>query len=389
MKILYHHRIASKDGQYVHVEAIITSLKTLGHEVLIVAPTVSEQSEFGSSGQWVSSLKKSLPKALYELLEFSYSFYDLLLLCIAILKHRPDCIYERSNLFLPSGIWAKKLFRLPLQLEVNSPLYIERKKYGGIALDGLARWSERYTWKNADQVLPVTHVIADYLQAEGVSKEKITVIPNGVDTDVFQPKNPTNRKPEFKNKLVIGFVGFCREWHKLDEIITLLAREQRTDLALLIVGDGPVINQLRDQAKSLGFENNFFSTGFVSREEMPLWLDQIDIALQTAVTPWASPLKLIEYLAKGHAIVAPNATNIRELLTDGRNALLFKEDDFTDMLKMIDRFINDDELRVRLQQGALATIQEKALTWSNNGQIIADTFKNIIVNQTTTQTAGK
>lgn len=48
MKILYHHRIASKDGQYVHVEEIITALKDNGHEIIMVAPNVAENSDFGS-----------------------------------------------------------------------------------------------------------------------------------------------------------------------------------------------------------------------------------------------------------------------------------------------------------------------------------------------------
>ena len=50
MKILYHHRIASKDGQYVHVESIINEFKKQGHDVVIVAPGVAENSDFGSDG---------------------------------------------------------------------------------------------------------------------------------------------------------------------------------------------------------------------------------------------------------------------------------------------------------------------------------------------------
>ena len=41
MKILYHHRIASKDGQYVHIEAITTELVKLGHELVMVAPSAT------------------------------------------------------------------------------------------------------------------------------------------------------------------------------------------------------------------------------------------------------------------------------------------------------------------------------------------------------------
>ena len=60
-RILYHHRIASKDGQYVHVEEIINSLRKAGHQVFVVAPKLTEQSEFGSSGGMVAWLKQRLP----------------------------------------------------------------------------------------------------------------------------------------------------------------------------------------------------------------------------------------------------------------------------------------------------------------------------------------
>jgi len=373
MKILYHHRIASKDGQYVHVEEIIKAFRQLGHEVIIVAPKIAENSEFGSDGGWVDVLKAKLPKAFYELLEFSYSFYAFLKLCKAIIKHKPDCIYERCNIFLPAGIWAKKLFKLPLQLEVNSPLYQERKKYGGIALDGLAKWSEIYAWRNADRVLPVTHVMARYIKAVGVPEENISVIPNGVDTSIFKPKDADNRAVRFAGKLVVGFVGFCREWHKLDQVLELLAKEQRNDVFFLLVGDGPVISELKAQAKTLGFEKQFEATGLVKREDMPYWLDQMDIALQPAVTPWASPLKMIEYLAKGLAIVAPDSDNIKELLDD-KSALLFNENKLSLMLEKIHLLIENDSLRKELSTNAAKTITQLNLSWEGNAQLIIKGF---------------
>ena len=374
MKILYHHRIASKDGQYVHVAEIIKAFRQLGHEVIIVAPKIAEGSDFGSDGGWVDVLKAKLPKWFYESLEFSYSFYAFFKLCLTIIKHKPDCIYERCNVFLPAGIWAKKLFNLPLQLEVNSPLYQERKKYGGIALDSLAKWSENYVWRNADRVLPVTHVMAEYIKAVGVADQKITVIPNGVDTDVFIPKNIENREAKYKGKLVVGFVGFCREWHKLDQVLNLLAKSKKENIFFLVIGDGPVINDLKVQAANLGIADKFQSTGLVKREEMPYWLDQIDIALQPAVTPWASPLKMIEYLAKGLAIVAPNSDNIIELLNE-KNSCLFEEDNLQGMIAQVERLIDSEILRDKVSLEAFATIETSKLSWRGNALKILEGYK--------------
>ncbi|MCE0493267.1 glycosyltransferase family 4 protein [Vibrio salinus] len=375
MKILYHHRIASKDGQYVHVEEIIKALTSLGHEVIIIAPEVTKNAKFGSDGGWISKLRSCVPKAISELLEFGYSLFVFVKLCLAVIQHRPDGIYERYNLFLPAGIWVKKIFGLKLLLEVNSPLYEERKKYGGISLDRLARWSERYVWQNADQVLPVTNVLASFIIKAGVPKERITVIPNGIDQKRFYHTENVQRTDKFCNKLVIGFVGFCREWHRLDEVMTLVANEKNPDLIFLIVGDGPVSEQLKTLSKSLNIEKNFHITGLVEREDMPYWLDQIDIAIQPAVTPWASPLKLIEYLAKGKAIIAPDTENIRELLQDKHNALLFDEQSNDSIIDCLKYLLKDPILINKIKLEALNTIQQKNLTWISNAEKIISLFE--------------
>lgn len=372
MKILYHHRIASKDGQYVHIEEIINALRSLHHDVIVVAPELTKNAEFGNDGGWVSKLRANLPKQITELLEFFYSFIVFYKLCKAIIKHKPDMIYERYNLFLPAGIWAKKIFKLKLLLEVNSPLYYERNCYGGIALHRLAKWSEKYTWLNADHVLPVTEVLAGYIRKAGVSPTKITVLHNGIDVEHFYPASIDSRDLRFSNKLVIGFVGFCREWHKLDEVLDMIANENNPNLILLVVGDGPVINDLKAQAAMLNISDKLHTTGLVSRKDMPYWLDQIDVAIQPAVTPWCSPLKLIEYLGKGKAIVAPDSENIKELLEDKDNALLFDNTDTLDMIVKIQTIIKDEKLRSHIQERAFETIKERNLTWKQNAKAICD-----------------
>ena len=126
MKILYHHRIASKDGQYVHIEELITALKAQGHEIIMAEPQAIESKSFGNSSSSVALIRKFLPGFLHEFIEFTYALFDFYKLAPLVAKHKPDMIYERYNLFFPSGIWAKKRFKVPLVLEVNAPLYEER-----------------------------------------------------------------------------------------------------------------------------------------------------------------------------------------------------------------------------------------------------------------------
>jgi glycosyltransferase involved in cell wall biosynthesis len=381
VKILYHHRTRSKDGQFVHIAEMIQGLRKLGHEVIVVAPAAMAQTNFGDDAGGVAVMKRLCPSIVYEMLEFAYSIVAYLRLRRAVIAHRPDCMYERYNLFLPAGVWIKQRFGLPMLLEVNAPVFEERSKYDGISLRRLARWSERYTWRGADIVLPVTAVLGDMVQAAGVPAERIVVVPNGINPEHFGDPLPitvAKAKLGLEGRRVLGFTGFIRDWHGLDRIIDFIAqRRADSGLHLLIVGDGPARASLETQAKRLGISDRVTFTGIVDRGRIPDYVAAFDIALQPAVVPYASPLKLFEYLALGRAIVAPASPNIMEVLSDGENAVLFDPRQPEGMVLAIDRICNDAALRRRVAEGARNTIALRKLTWDHNAQRVVQLFERL------------
>ena len=170
--------------------------------------------------------KQLLPKPVYELLEFAYSGLEFFKLAAAIRRERPDAIYERANIHMLSGVWAARLFGLPLLLEVNAPLAEERGKFGGLALPAFAHWSEETAWRNARYVLPVTGVLGAMIEQAGVSPDRIVVTPNGVNTEKFRLVETAARPPlpaAFTSGPVLGFVGYVRAWHGLPQVVDLLA----------------------------------------------------------------------------------------------------------------------------------------------------------------------
>jgi glycosyltransferase involved in cell wall biosynthesis len=228
VRILYHHRTRSKDGQYVHIEEMIHALRAQGHEVIIVAPPSAETESFGSDAGAVALLKRWLPKWFYELMELGYSLVAYRRLAKAIREHKPDCIYERYNLFLPAGIWAARRYKLPLLLEVNAPILEERSRYDGLSLTRLARWSQAYAWRKADMVLPVTQVLGDIVASYGVDPKRIVVIPNGINGERFERApdvEAAKRALGLDGRLVLGFTGFVRDWHGLDKVLDLIAAD--------------------------------------------------------------------------------------------------------------------------------------------------------------------
>jgi glycosyltransferase involved in cell wall biosynthesis len=370
MRILYHHRTASRDGQDVHIGEMIAALKRRGHEVVVVAPPTVTQARFGEGGGLVAWLRRLLPRAVGEVLELAYSLSAFVQLWRAWKRHRPDVLYERYNLFLLAGVWLRRITGLPMLLEVNAPLAAERKRHGGLALRRLAAWCERLAWGSADAVLPVTRVLADAAAAAGVAERRLHVIGNGVDAARFAAdgiRDAARRELGLEGRLVLGFSGFVRPWHGLEAALDAMARiPERPDLHLLVAGDGPARAALEDCARALGLGERLTVLGVVSRQRMPMVLAAVDVALQPSAVPYASPLKLFEYMAAGLAIVAPDQPNIREILSDGRDALLFPPGDAEAFRLAIRSLSADAELRRRLGRAARATIAERAYTWDAN-----------------------
>ncbi len=378
MKILYHHRTASRDGQSTHIDEMIRGLRAEGHSVVESSPQIAADSASGGSPGWVGWLKALLPRQVYELAEMAYSWVAYRRLADAIRRDRPDGIYERYNLYLLAGVWAKRRFGLPLLLEVNAPMAIERHQYGGLSWPRLADWAELYVWKRADVILPVTQVLADYMVTKGIDPARIQVIPNAINEDHYKnlpSATQAKNKLGLGGRIVIGFTGFVREWDRLDRIMVWVAqRATQHNLHLLVVGDGPARAEIEACASRLGVADRLSFTGVVARERVPALSMAFDIALQTALVPYASPLCLFEYLALGKAIVAPDQPNHHEILCSGVDALLYDPDDSAGIEKTLEALCQDRALRERIAAAAPELISRKQLTWRQHARKVAELF---------------
>jgi glycosyltransferase involved in cell wall biosynthesis len=365
VRILYSHRIQSHDGMGVHIEALVAALRAAGHEVCVVGPPAYDAVALGGESQALARIRCLLPGALGELAEIAYGLVSTARLVRAARAFRPDVVYERANLFHVAGSWTAWHRGVPLLLEVNAPLAEERIRFSGLRLKRLAYAAERFVWRCADVVLPVTEVLAGHVTAAGVPRRRIAVVPNGIDLEDFVGLPP--RAPSESVRL--GFVGFVRRWHGLDRVLRGLAAWRGAPrLELTVVGDGPARSDLECLATELGLADRVRFTGLATREEIPGLMASFDIALQPASVPYASPLKLFEYMAAGHAIIAPNQPNIREVLEQGRTALLFDPASPEAMWQGIEILARDAALRDRLGAAAREEVLRRDFTWAGNAR---------------------
>lgn len=373
MKILYHHRIGSIDGgEVVHIRELIAALRRLGHEVVVSGPVDLENPQARQPLAAALRLRDILPRALGELIEFSLSMPLFCILLVLYLRHRPNFVYERASPFSVATVLLKRITGCRLLVEVNAPLTVERSLYNGLALRWLAQWSEERVWRSADYVLPVTAALADIVRASGVADAHIAVIANGVRTDDLAVRSDAKAELGLAGHTVIGFVGYPRDWNRLERVVEALTEDALADARFAIIGDGPALAAVRERAQQLGVADRVLLVGAVARERVPHYVCAFDIAVQPGVTPYASPLKVVEYMALDRAIVAPDQPNMRELLRDGETALLFAPDDAASFRDCLVRLAGDAELRRRLGAAAGADIRRGDRTWDANARRVVE-----------------
>lgn len=368
MKLLYHHRTKSRDGQAVHIRELIAALQRQGHHVEEWALSRGEQGAMGSEGGALGKLAALAPRVAYELAEHAYGPLVAPRLVAAGRACGAQVLYERHALNNSAGVRAASRLGIPLLLEVNSPLSRERAAYETLVLQRWAARCERRVLAAADRVLVVTGVLRDLLVADGLDGRKVHVIPNGADLSLY----PADDEPD-ATELVIGFTGFFRPWHGLEALVDALADGQLPPGSrLLLVGDGPSRAELEARAARLGVAERVTITGAVERPAIPGLIRSMHVCLQPAATPWASPLKLFEYMAAGRAIVAPDQPNLREVLTHEVDALLFAPDDQAGMAAAVVRLARDKALRAALGHAARARVVTAPYSWDGNAQRVAE-----------------
>ena len=353
----------------IHIREMIKAFRQLGHEVVVAGPVGEKQPEAGGRPGIFGSVKKYLPRQVFELLEVAYSFYCLMDLDRKIRKFRPDFIYDRYITFNSGALWAARKHGIPHILEVNAPLALERSSQPDekLYLKKFAHFMERYICSNADSTVVVSTPLRDYLEKVGVPRHKCHVMPNGVDQETFAPR-PKN--VELLSQLnigpdttVIGFTGILRPWHGL-EILIKAANEliaQGRKVYLLIVGDGPIRADIELSLHSTGLGDSSRITGKLTHEQVADYVNLFDIAVSPKATFYASPMKITEYMSLGKAVVIPDSDNMRDMVDDGDNGILFCQGSVDSLTSKLAKLCDSPQLRSRIGSRA----REKVLTRLN------------------------
>jgi glycosyltransferase involved in cell wall biosynthesis len=219
----------------------------------------------------------------------------------------------------------------------------------------------------------VSTPLKDYLESVGVPPGKCIVMPNGVDQIKFnlKPKNlelmtTLGIPPE---ATVIGFTGILRPWHGLEMLVEAVQRlaEAGKQVFLLIVGDGPIRDGLNKELLAAGLGAYSKITGRVSHEHVAEYVNLLDIAVSPKATFYASPMKILEYMALGKAVVAPDTANLRDMIDNGANGVLFEKDSVDSLATCLFALIDSPKLQSVIGREAREKV-EKRLNWEWNAK---------------------
>jgi len=333
MKIIYHHRTLGDGAEGIHVREIIKAFREQGHEVRVIGPAGEATPEVSRKARILFRVKRFIPHVLFELMEIFYTGYCFLKTARAIRSFKPDFIYDRYITFNAGTILASRACRIPVCLEVNAPLAKERSAEPDerLVLQKVATRMESWICSNATQTIVVSTPLKQYLESIGVPQGKCIVMANGVDPVRFAPRAKNvallDELAIPRDSFVVGFTGFLRPWHGLELLIDAVARlaQRGSPVFLLIVGDGPYRVQLESRANELGIARSVCITGAVPYQRVADYVSLFDGAVSPRATFYASPMKVIEYMALGKPVVVPRTLNFLDIIDEGVHGITFEE----------------------------------------------------------------
>lgn len=244
------------------------------------------------------------------------------------------------------GLWEETA--VALEAIRRSPLYLIAKK------------QEKYVLTNADAIVAISEHLKGYLSSKGVDKDKIVVIPNGVDTSFFKPL-PKNRGIMSElgisfEDIVIGYIGSIRKIEGLDILIEAVKHLQPQNTKIIIMGEGEYRRDLVYKVRQLKLERNIKLLKSVPPKDILKYYSVLDIFViprrRFYVNELVTPLKPLEAMAMEKCIIASNVGGLKEIVHDGVTGLLFEADNVEDLIQKINLAIVDNALRERLAKNA-------------------------------------
>ena len=386
MKIdmLYDVRLEGKEGQSAgttHTIELFENLKEVGNEVHLFVPRSKDVAAYKQPGiVYLPTLNIPLLRDVsYQLvLLFYYLLYQ-------IKRTKPDFIYSRFSLFTISPLILSKFLNIPYIVEMNGGGIDELKLSGGSMLMlQIFKVSEKLNYKHAKKIVTVTIGIKETIkESYDIPDEKISVIENGANTNLFRPMDitKTRKKLNFdRDANYVCFIGNLAPWQGVEFLIQSapMILKDSPHTKFLIIGEGRMKEELVELADKTGVSDKFIFTGVVPYEEVPMYINASDVCVvpKKPLGSGYSPLKLYEYMACGEPIVASRISGF-EILEQQNTGILVEPENPEELAKAIIKLLKDEKLREEMGKNGREYVV-KNRSWESVAERVAEVCESTV-----------
>jgi len=237
--------------------------------------------------------------------------------------------------------------------------------------DVVKPWGSTYELlEEFDQVVAVEGASQSIEEHSSCSVE---IINPGVDTDQFSPNGPTIET----DGPTILFVGRFVLAKDLPELLRsfVTVHEEHPESQLVLVGDGPLKNRLENLSDSLGLNEAVSFAGYIQPEEVPAYYRGADVfALSSKRESFG--MVLLEAMACGTPIIAPNIDYIPEIINEGRCGMLYEKGNKKELAEKLLRILESRELAAELgEQGRKRSVNH--YTWAQQSEQLYQVFREV------------
>ncbi|CAI3804464.1 glycosyltransferase family 4 protein [Pseudarthrobacter sp. MM222] len=349
-------------GSSVHVQEIVRAWRGTGADVTVYCARRGTDRPADLADLDVVEVT---PKSATAGAAREQAIEDAALALVDEVLHRGcGLIYERYSLFSPALSVLAPVLDIPSVLEINAPLIEEQQRYRQLVDVKKAETVLRRNARTADVVACVSEPVVRWV-LQRVPSARTVLVPNGVNIHRITPRQPGRRSP---NHLTVAFVGTLKPWHGVPGLLhgVALANAQTPDPAnrwrALVIGNGPVREDLERLAATLGVEARF--TGAVPPDAVPGLLDDADAGAApypadvAGQDDYFSPLKVYEYMAAALPIIASAVGQIPSILEHGRTGILVPPGEPAAVAEALILLAGDPALRERLGTSARADAEQ-------------------------------
>ena len=304
---------------------------------------------------------------------------------------KPDLLHVHSPILnaIP-GLWAGRKLGIPVIYEIRAFWEDAAADHDTYRQDSwkykLVQSIETLVCRKAEQVAVLCRGLAADLVKRGIPSEKLTVVPNGIDVDAFRAREPDAEYLQGWNlhgKKVIGYIGSFYHYEGLDLLVDAFAHlaTSRSDVILLMVGGGEIEAELMAKVERLHLGEKVIMPSRIPHDRIPGIYALVDILAyprySIRLTELVTPLKPLEGMAMGKALVASDIGGHRELIQHGHTGLLFPAGNASALAETLDDLLDDDSLRQKLGMQA-ATWAHQECAWEKTTAVYTDIYSRAL-----------